>query len=444
MKDMVVIVPGLMGSVLSKGGQTLWGESYLGYLQDFLQAGARQNPLILGEDRHDGALLSDDVEAVDLVGNYRVLDRFFATPGYSDLLNRLLGDDRLNLQLGLSLHKFPYDWRRSVRHAAHVLKTRCQHWLENWRSESGNGQAKIIFLSHSMGGLVCRYFLEVLEGWRDCHSLITFGTPHRGSLQPLQYVVEGYKLKGRILLTDLARSCTSTYELMARYPCIQADGAWHRIEDIDVGGRRLTQARDLHSELDQALARNKTLPGYDYALLPVIGTSQTTQMVARYDNGGLVFSPQDSRLPTLAGDGTVSQLGALPPEFNEGSAWFMGTHHTELPVAKASLEHVVSMLVANQFDPKNFLGSGCFTLDSEDSFEAAQEPLSFRVTVANRTPARLTIINLETGEKVFQAATDLYPSQNFSHQVETPGIYRISVSSADNSVAPCSKAVLVY
>jgi hypothetical protein len=33
-----------------------------------------------------------------------------------------------------------------------------------------------------MGGLVARYYLEVLGGWEKCRALFTFGTPHRGSL----------------------------------------------------------------------------------------------------------------------------------------------------------------------------------------------------------------------------------------------------------------------
>jgi pimeloyl-ACP methyl ester carboxylesterase len=39
---------------------------------------------------------------------------------------------------------------------------------------------KLILVGHSMGGLVARYFLECLEGWRDTRRLVTFGTPYRG------------------------------------------------------------------------------------------------------------------------------------------------------------------------------------------------------------------------------------------------------------------------
>jgi triacylglycerol esterase/lipase EstA (alpha/beta hydrolase family) len=63
-----------------------------------------------------------------------------------------------------------------------------------------------------MGGLVARYYLEVLEGWRDCRALITFGTPYRGSANALNYLANGYK-KLFLDLTEVMRSFSSIYQL---------------------------------------------------------------------------------------------------------------------------------------------------------------------------------------------------------------------------------------
>ena len=43
-----------------------------------------------------------------------------------------------------------------------------------------------------MGGLVSRYYLEVLGGWRDTRRLITFGTPYRGSLNAVDFAANGF------------------------------------------------------------------------------------------------------------------------------------------------------------------------------------------------------------------------------------------------------------
>lgn len=49
--------------------------------------------------------------------------------------------------------------------------------------------AKLILVGHSMGGIVARCFLEALEGWKDTLAQITFGTPHRGSINALDTLV---------------------------------------------------------------------------------------------------------------------------------------------------------------------------------------------------------------------------------------------------------------
>ncbi|WP_454131014.1 esterase/lipase family protein [Kitasatospora aureofaciens] len=95
---------------------------------------------------------------------------------------------------GANFLEFPYDWRLDNRIAARRLTETVERALHEWRQHTGNPAAKVIFLAHSMGGLVAaRYYLEALEGWRDCRALFTFGTPYRGSLNPLGFLANGYK-----------------------------------------------------------------------------------------------------------------------------------------------------------------------------------------------------------------------------------------------------------
>jgi triacylglycerol esterase/lipase EstA (alpha/beta hydrolase family) len=88
----------------------------------------------------------------------------------------------LGLHLGQNLFPFPYDWRRDNRASARRLERFGWDWLKKWWDPSGNDKAKLIFVVHSMGGLVARYFLEVMGGWKDTRALISFGTPYRGAL----------------------------------------------------------------------------------------------------------------------------------------------------------------------------------------------------------------------------------------------------------------------
>ena len=45
----------------------------------------------------------------------------------------------------------------------------------------------MIVVAHSMGGLVARYWMGPLGGWRVCRALITLGTPHRGAPKALPH-----------------------------------------------------------------------------------------------------------------------------------------------------------------------------------------------------------------------------------------------------------------
>lgn len=50
-----------------------------------------------------------------------------------------------------------------------------------------------MFLYHSMGGLLTRYYLEVLGGSEITRRLLTMGTPYRGAAQSLVDLVNGVR-----------------------------------------------------------------------------------------------------------------------------------------------------------------------------------------------------------------------------------------------------------
>ena len=60
-------------------------------------------------------------------------------------------------------------------------RRRPEGWLDGLAAESsGNADAKLIVIGHSMGGLVARHFIECREGWRDTRTLVTIATPYGG------------------------------------------------------------------------------------------------------------------------------------------------------------------------------------------------------------------------------------------------------------------------
>ena len=131
-----------------------------------------------------------------------------------------------------NFYEFPYDWRRDNRVATRKLKQLIDRQLPKWRQFSGEKDAKVILMAHSMGGIVSRHYLEVLEGWRKCKALVTFGTPYRGSLNALDFLANGYK-KLFLDLTTVMRSFTSLYQLLPIYPVIRAEGKYSHVSETD-------------------------------------------------------------------------------------------------------------------------------------------------------------------------------------------------------------------
>lgn len=62
-----------------------------------------------------------------------------------------------------------------VRSAAEALATQ----VDEVRNRTGHQQVDII--SHSLGGLIARYYVQRLDGHARVHSLVTLGTPHQGT-----------------------------------------------------------------------------------------------------------------------------------------------------------------------------------------------------------------------------------------------------------------------
>jgi hypothetical protein len=185
MQDLVILMPGISGSVLQdSAGNDIWA----------LSGGALYNWLLTSGDSLQGLALpphtpgtrppDDGVRAARLMPDFHGVFGLWKIDGYRAIEKMLVdtfqfesrGNDPTNFIA------FPYDWRRSNREAAEKLKVLVDKELHRWRAFSHFKNAKVVLLAHSMGGLVARYYLEVLEGWTDCRLLVTFGTPYWGAV----------------------------------------------------------------------------------------------------------------------------------------------------------------------------------------------------------------------------------------------------------------------
>lgn len=351
MSDVVVVLPGILGSALRKDGEDIWALSLGAALPGLLSLGRRLNRLALGEDSLEPDL-GDGVEAVGLMPDVHMIPGFWKIDGYSRLKQHIR--TVFEVEEGENYFEFAYDWRRDLRVAASKLQQDSHEWLSRRRAAPGNENAKLILVAHSMGGLVARYFLEVLEGWSDTKVLYTIGTPYRGSLNPLRTLVEGVRKGpfGLVNLTSFARSLTSVYQLLPIYPSYDAgEGGLVRVgetRDIpNVDAQKAADALAFHREIMGAAERHRMRSDYlenGYRVYPIIGIAQPTlQSAVRAGDGPVEFlgthGGEDRR-----GDGTVPRVSGTPPEFDvPRDEMYESTRHGSLQNADPVLNHLTGV-----------------------------------------------------------------------------------------------------
>jgi pimeloyl-ACP methyl ester carboxylesterase len=349
LRDMVVLLPGITGSVLQKGKTDVWAISGKAIWRWLASAGGSLQDLRLKDADPGGITASRLMPDAHVVPGLVKIDGYAATA-------QMIRDTFDVVPGSLTDHgpsnfiEFPYDWRLDNRIHGRRIEMLIKERLPEWRKYSGNSQARVIFLAHSMGGLVARHYLEVLEGWRNCRALITFGTPYRGSLNALDFLANGYK-KLFVDLTDVMRSFPSIHQLLPIYKVLRVDGKYVRVAETSrVPGVDETLAKDalaFHREIeDKVNAHRKENDYHDegYAILPVVGTRQPTLQSGVLADGRVTVSAElpPGVDPILAdGDGTVPRASAIPIELSDAYRdSFAPERHGSLQCNRAILDDV--------------------------------------------------------------------------------------------------------
>ncbi|MEJ2534069.1 MAG: hypothetical protein P8008_00965, partial [Gammaproteobacteria bacterium] len=163
-QQVVIFVPGTMGSELEKDGDNVWpGDPILDWLMNYSKLPELMTPVL---------------DATDIWRNFV----YGLLPIYDPLIDDLEA-------CGFSesatpeptLYTCPYDWRRPLQDTTSALES----VVAKVRSDHGAG-VDIILIGHSQGGLLCRYFLEsglydATPGHGNVRQLILLGVPNLGA-----------------------------------------------------------------------------------------------------------------------------------------------------------------------------------------------------------------------------------------------------------------------
>jgi alpha-beta hydrolase superfamily lysophospholipase len=323
--DVVVVLPGIMGSALRNAdGDDIWklsaGAILAGVLGRLRALKALQLPEGIGDD-HPG----DGVVATELMPDMHVIPGIWTvTIGY-DRLNQwfrtnfdVVEPDPKHPDRIVNYVQFPYDWRLSNRYNARELQKTVEAVLERFRAQPGRAGAKLVFVGHSMGGLVARYYVDVLGGHEITDKVITLGTPHRGALNALVSLVNGVR-KGfgpvGIDLTALARSLPALHQLLPEYACIESDGGLRKTTETtlpELDDKMVADAMRFHEELRAGAEANASR----YDAHPILARTQPTDTTARIAHGAVeglrTITDDAGHVEDQKGDGTVPRLSAAP------------------------------------------------------------------------------------------------------------------------------------
>lgn len=296
--DAIVIVPGIMGSELVdvSGGKekVLWGLAKPGWLVRAWLSRSGLEGLHLTPEEAAGQ--STRVEP----------RRLLSTPAWTPFLRgiepytKLTRDVEATAADPAAVLAFPYDWRLSVDHNARRLAKQARVHLQRWRSHPKHTEARrravderearLVFIAHSMGGLIT-YAALALGGdsdlAADTRGVMTLGTPFQGSVAAASILnsIQGAPLPlPHTKLAALAATMPGVHDLLPRYPCLE-DG-------LDVLALSPSDVAALGGDKDLAAASNAYFDNlYTHHLpqvRPVVGIQQDTDQSLQIVNGVVI------------------------------------------------------------------------------------------------------------------------------------------------------------
>jgi hypothetical protein len=433
--DILVVLPGIMGSVLAKDGKDLWNPSFDAFFSAVVQPRRIPEELLLRHDSAEADDLGDGIQASRLLQDVHLVPGFWRIDGYTGITQRL--QEAFALKPGDNYFEFAYDWRRDNRAHARRLKRLSDGWLKAWRERSGNSSAKLVLLAHSMGGLIARYFTECLDGWHNTKSLVTFGAPFRGSLNALNVLANGVNIAGTRLdaFSTIARTLTSIYQLLPQYACYDpGTGSLGRVGQTrgipNVDYRRAAEALHFHLEMDEAAERNRKNDDYrrNYRLYPIVGTYQKTNQSARLAGGRVTFS-QIYPGRNVEGDGTVPDVSAVPPEMTADDGVYVAQLHSSIQNTRSVLDHLIKLVSAENLSDLRGPGDRRASLEVADVHPAGA-PIEI-MAHASRDADQLAVRILEASSgRSLQAQAMVRQSDDSWHATIHPlpvGPYRVLI-----------------
>jgi pimeloyl-ACP methyl ester carboxylesterase len=221
---------------------------------------------------------------------------------------------RLNLA-GCAVTLYEYDWRRDIGELGRELALAI---------EACDAQ-HVALVTHSMGGLLARAALRSTSA--RVQRVITLGTPHFGTLAPVQALRGTYPTVRRLAALDRLHSAEALTESIFRdYPSLYGmlPGPAHAggLDLFDAGSWPASGPCPNVALLREALAMQRTLAGGDERYHCIAGIGQRTATALRLVADDFEYEVSSD------GDGTVPAPCAV---LDGTCGYYIDCEHSDLP-----------------------------------------------------------------------------------------------------------------
>lgn len=453
-QDAVVVVPGIMGSALydTTTGKDVWGIGGVSWLLKAWTTPSGLESLAMTEDELAGK--TGRIEATGLLKHSAWTPYLAGSEPYTDLVDTIL----TSVADPAAILEFAYDWRLPVATNGRLLADAARLHLTDWRRHPAHTQARrhradqregrLVFVAHSMGGLVTRAALD--PGYdgdlqADTRGVITLGTPFQGSVKAAVILATGRGTPVPLPHRKLRAVCATMpglHDLLPQYRSLRtADDVRHLTPgDVTAIGGDAELARN--AAVFHHGQRSITLPGHR----SVVGVNQPTWQNltitdgkvephydgARQNSDGTFIRDRHDRVRyfQVHGDGTVYKESAVLTDI----ITHLPLQHGDVAKARTALE-AVTEIVRDDINPGPPQGEAGCGLSAPDLVRAGRpwklhlsdvdtlSGLTCRLTdlAAPGRPASPLPLTWEDGTAVATASAP------------APGLYRIEIHTPDGS-----------
>ncbi|MGW3150672.1 esterase/lipase family protein [Streptomyces sp. NPDC001177] len=361
--------------------------------------------------------------------------------------------------------QFAYDWRLPVATNGKLLAQRAREHLTAWRNHEMHNPAiarrgdqrpaRLVFIAHSMGGLVTRCALDGTHNddlAADTRTVITLGTPFYGAVKAAVILNTGHGAPVPLphhKLKALCQTMPGLHDLLPTYRCLRTSDDVTHLDLSDIkslgGNPDLAQSSlDFHrTQHDVHLPDHRTLVGTRQSTWQslTLADGQVTPHWdgARSNTDGSLIRDRSGRILhfPIQGDGTVYRDSAAMGD----KISTVPIQHGDLGRADASLDAVVDILLEDIHKGPPLGEPGC-GIAVPDLVEAGQTWHAVAERVDSLQGLTCTVTDTEDEDNpqpARMAMRDGHPAAEIT--LTTPGLYRISLHSRDGYTT--SQLVLV-